>query len=215
MIKIKKRRKDYDKILFMSDTHYGHNRDFLYKPRGFSSSDEHDEWLQSQIDSISSNSLLIHCGDVGLSCGPQKIQDFMMTFPCEVLLVQGNHNSGVYQLYQQHLPKGFEKCQLYPLKITPNITLLGYEFLLDIDQDRFFVTHMAPLIWPEGNKGRMAIIGHSHGNLVGANPDDQGLGKILDCGVENAIKYNGTAFFSLEEIKEIMLKKPISMVDHH
>lgn len=215
MLKIKKKRKDYDKILVGSDFHYGHNKEFLYVPRGFQSPEEHDEWIQSQIDSISPSSLLIFLGDLGLSIGPQKIQDFLMTFPCETIAIMGNHNSGVYQLYQQNLPKGFEGCQLYPMKITPNVTLMGYEFLLDVDHDYFYCRHMAPLIWPDQNRLRTCLTGHSHGNLKQANPDGNGFGKMLDTGIENAIKYNGTAFFNIDEVVEIMNKKEISHFDHH
>lgn len=215
MLKIRKKRKDYSKILFMSDTHYGHDKEFLYVPRGFKTPEQHNNWIDEQIQSLDSDSLLIHGGDVGLSCGPEKIQDFLKSFPCETLMVFGNHNSGVYQAYQKNLPKGFENCQLYPMRITPNITLMGYEFLLDIDYDKFYVSHMASLIWPEQNRNRHHICGHSHGNLKQANPGENGFGKMLDVGVENAIKYNGTAFFSLDEVVDIMNKKEISHFDHH
>ncbi len=215
MIKIKKKRKDYDKVLLIGDTHYGHDRDFLYMPRGFSNSVDHNQWIREQIEGISPDSLLVHFGDVGLSIGPERIQDFLLTFPCETLMIFGNHNSGVFQMYQQHLPKGFENCQLYPMKITPNITLMGYEFLLDIDRDRFYCRHMAPLIWPDQNRGRMCLTGHSHGNLKQANPNENGFGKMLDVGVENAKRYNGTAFFTVDEAVEILNKKEFSHFDHH
>ena len=215
MLKIKRKRSDYNRILLCSDTHWGHNRDFLFKPRGFDSSEDHDNWIQNQINSLSPDDLLIHLGDVGLSVGPERIQDFLLRFPCETLMILGNHNSGVYQLYQQNLPRGFENCQIYPLKITPNITVLGYEFLLDIDRNYFYCRHMAPLIWPDQNRLRYCLCGHSHGNLIQANPNQNGFGKMLDVGVENAIKYNGTAFFSIDEIVDIMSKKEISHFDHH
>lgn len=218
MIKIKKSPKDYDKILLCSDFHFGHNKEFVWGARGFKSDIEHNDWLQDQIDSLSPDSLMVMLGDCGLSVGAERIQEFMLTFPCETLMVYGNHNAGVHQLYQQHLPKGFEKCQLYPLRITPNITLLGYEFLLDIGADRYYCRHMAPLIWPDMNQKpspRTALIGHSHGNLIPANPGENGLGKMLDVGVDNAIKYNGTAFFSLEEVRKIMSEKQFNPIDHH
>jgi calcineurin-like phosphoesterase family protein len=215
MIKIKKKRKDYDQILLCSDFHFGHDKPFLWEPRGFQSSKEHDEWLQDQVDSVSQNSLIVNLGDHGLSVGATRIQEFLLTFPCETLTIFGNHNSGIQQLYQEQLPKGFESCQLYPIKITPNITLLGYEFLLDIDHHKFYCRHMAPLIWPEQNKNRTCLTAHSHGNLKQANPDGNGFGKMLDVGVENAKRYNGTAFFTLEEVVEIMSVKETSKFDHH
>lgn len=199
----------------MSDTHWGHDKDFLYVPRGFTNPEDHNNWIQEQIDNIHPDSLLIHLGDHGLSVGATRIQEFLLTFPCETLTVFGNHNSGIHQLYQNYLPKGFENCQLYPMKITPNITLMGYEFLLNIDEYKFYCRHMAPLIWPEQNKNRMCLTGHSHSNLKQANPDGNGFGKILDVGVENAKRYNGTAFFKLEEVVDIMAKKEKSNFDHH
>lgn len=202
-----------------SDTHYGHNRDFLYEPRGFQSDEEHNKWIEEQIESLTPDSLLIHLGDIGLSIGPERIQDFMLSIPCETLTVWGNHNSGVLQLYNQQLPEGFKNCEVYPLRLTPNITMMGDEFILSVDSNNFHCRHMAPLIWDHMNKEdkriRKALIGHSHGNLKGATPDGVGLGKMLDCGVENAKRYNGTAFFSINEINEIMEKKPLSSVDHH
>jgi calcineurin-like phosphoesterase family protein len=215
MLKIKKKRKDYKEILFCSDTHWGHNKEFLYKPRGFSNPEDHSNWIQEQIDGIHPDSLLIHLGDHGLSVGAERIQEFLLTFPCETLTIFGNHQSGVHQLYQQQLPKGFENCQLYPMKITPNITLLGYEFLLDIDHDRFYCRHMAPLIWPEMGKNRWCVTGHSHSNLIQANPGYSGFGKMLDVGVENAKNYNDSAFFTYEEVRGIMWVKADASFDHH
>jgi calcineurin-like phosphoesterase family protein len=215
MLRIKKRSKDYNKIYFCSDTHYGHNKEFLYVPRGFSSAEEHSQWISDQIDDLRSDDLLIHLGDVGLSVGFQSIYDFMLRFPCETLMVWGNHNSGVMQAYKQHLPRGFERCEIYPLKITPNITMMGSDFMLDIDQHKFYLKHMAPLIWDEQNKGRNVLCGHSHGNLKSANPGQDGIGKILDVGVENAIKQNGTIFFQLKEVCEILDSKTFNPIDHH
>jgi len=60
-----------------------------------------------------------------------------------------------------------------------------------------------------------ALFGHSHGGLEGAQPEDTDCGKILDCGVDNALKYNGTPFFSFQEVVEIMNRKNIKTYDHH
>lgn len=39
-------------IYFTSDLHLGHNKDFLYKSRGFNSIEEHDEQIIDNINSI-------------------------------------------------------------------------------------------------------------------------------------------------------------------
>ena len=215
MLKIKKSRVDYKNIKICSDIHYGHDRDFLYTPRGFKSAKEHDDWMDDQFAQLDPDSLLVCLGDVGLSVGPGPIIDFLNRIPCETLMVWGNHNSGVYQAYRDALPQGFEKCEIYPLRISPNVTMIGESFLLDIDHDRFFCTHMSPLIFHDQNKGRVCLCGHSHGNLKQINPDRDDFGKILDCGVENAKAHNGTAFFDIDEVVSILRAKSVSSFDHH
>jgi predicted phosphodiesterase len=215
MLKIKKSRKDYNKIKINSDFHYGHDRDFLYGPRGFSSGKEHSDWSDAQIASLDPNDLLICLGDVGLGIGAAPIIDFIERIPCETLMVWGNHNSGVYQAYKNNLPLGFDNHEVYPLRIAKNVTMMGESFLLDVDRDRFFCTHMAPLVFHDQNRGRVCLCGHSHSNLKQINPDRDDFGKILDCGVENAKMFNGTAFFDIDEVVDILAKKNSSKLDHH
>jgi predicted phosphodiesterase len=215
MLKIKKSRKDYNKIKINSDFHYGHDRYFLYGPRGFSSGKEHSDWSDAQIASLDPNDLLICLGDVGLGIGADAIIDFIERIPCETLMVWGNHNSGVYQAYKNNLPLGFDNHEVYPLRIAKNVTMMGESFLLDVDRDRFFCTHMAPLVFHDQNRGRVCLCGHSHSNLKQINPDRDDFGKILDCGVENAKMFNGTAFFDVEECVDILAKKKSGNLDHH
>ena len=215
MLKIKKSRKDYNKIKINSDFHYGHDRDFLYGPRGFSSGKEHSDWIDAQIASLDPNDLLICLGDVGLGIGADAIIDFIERIPCETLMVWGNHNSGIYQAYKNNLPVGFENYEIYPLRIAKNVTMMGESFLLDVDRDRFFCTHMAPLVFHDQNRGRVCLCGHSHSNLKQINPDRDDCGKILDRGVENAKMFNGTAFFEIDEAVSILAKKKSGNLDHH
>jgi predicted phosphodiesterase len=215
MLKVKKSRKDYNKIKINSDFHYGHDRDFLYGPRGFSSGKEHSDWIDAQIASLDPNDLLICLGDVGLGIGADAIIDFIERIPCKTLMVWGNHNSGVYQAYKNNLPLGFDNHEVYPLRIAKNVTMMGESFLLDVDRDRFFCTHMAPLVFHDQNRGRVCLCGHSHSNLKQINPDRDDFGKILDCGVENAKMFNGTAFFDIDEVVDILAKKKSGNLDHH
>jgi len=215
MLKVKRSRKDYNKIKINSDFHYGHDRDFLYGPRGFSSGKEHADWIDAQIASLDPNDLLICLGDVGLGIGADAIIDFIERIPCETLMVWGNHNSGVYQAYKNNLPLGFDNHEVYPLRIAKNVTMMGESFLLDVDRDRFFCTHMAPLVFHDQNRGRVCLCGHSHSNLKQINPDRDDFGKILDCGVENAKMFNGTAFFDIDEVVSILAKKKSGNLDHH
>ena len=218
MIHIKKNRQDYRSIKVCSDFHYGHNKDFLYAKRGFSHANEHSAWLESQLSSLHHDDLLIMLGDVGLSIGPDAIGQFIRGFKCETLMVWGNHNSGVKQLYDAALPEDFKACEIYPLQITHNVIMLGDVAMLKVDHKRYYLTHMCPLVWPELSRGAVTLCGHSHGSLSGINSHhgrDDVYGQILDCGVENALDYNGTAFFDIEEVDAILKDRPKAQRDHH
>lgn len=106
----------------------------------------------------------------------------------------------------------------HPLKRNKRheIVFFGEELYFKIGGKHYFCRHMAPLIWDKMKEENfVSLCGHSHGNLNIGKPDVFDGGKILDVGVDNAIKHNGSAFFEIEEIDEIMNKKPIKTYDHH
>jgi len=218
MLHLKFKSKDYGRVLFNSDSHVNHNKDFLFSPRGFSTWQEHSAFIRKEFASLREDDLLFSLGDLALNSTPEYVADFLDEIPCETYLINGNHPSGVKQAYQAAydaagFPAGGE---FFPLRIAKNVTHLGDHFLLDVDRNKFYCIHMAPLIWEEqGKRNRKCLTAHSHNSLTPANPGENGLGEILDVGVDNAIKYNGTAFFDLLEVNEIMKKKLPRSFDHH
>ena len=56
-----------NKIWFVSDTHFGHQKEFLWGPRGFESSKEHDEAVIRNWNSVvAPEDIVYHLGDVML-----------------------------------------------------------------------------------------------------------------------------------------------------
>jgi calcineurin-like phosphoesterase family protein len=95
----------------------------------------------------------------------------------------------------------------------PNtITFLGMQCDIMIDQTLIHLVHMAPLIW---TRRSVCCHGHSHGELLGSQPNDTADGQRLDVGVDNSIKYNNTAFFTYEEVVKIMGMKSLKTYDTH
>lgn len=131
-----------------------------------------------------------------------------------------------YEIYPFNIERKFidNKCDI-PLKkdiklingfpgfhIKPDhITFLGSQCDILIDNTLIHLSHMAPRLW---TRHSIAIFGHSHGELKDSQPKDTNQ-KILDCGIENSIKYNGSAFFSFNEILNIMSKKTSNTEDNH
>ena len=55
------------RIFVTSDTHFGHDRKFLYSPRGFKSIQEHDEAIIQNWNSVvEPDDTVYHLGDVML-----------------------------------------------------------------------------------------------------------------------------------------------------
>ena len=251
-------RKDYDQILFTSDQHHGHNREFLYGKRGFGNIEEHNKWLNDQYSKVSSNSLIISLGDPALNSTPDKLLEFFNKTSAPIWHIFGNHFSNDYALYREgintynwlhsmqkeelnrELPLAYE---IYPFTINRikakynfggrdnnekeplltgvcgmsiyspyMMTFLGNWANIAIDGQHVYLTHMAPLIW---TRHSWCIFGHSHSGLKGAQPNDTENGKWMDCGVENSKEFNGTAFFTWEEIKSLMQKKNDKSYDTH
>lgn len=97
-----------------------------------------------------------------------------------------------------------------------DIVYFGEEGYFQVGNNFYFCRHMAPLIWDKMKyENYFSICGHSHGNLKMARHDVFDEGKILDVGVDNAIEYNGRAFFKIQDVDSIMKKKKVKIYDHH
>lgn len=254
-------RNDYDNIYFSSDFHYNHQKDFLWKPRGFNSFEEHDKFLENEVSKLTKNDLLIFLGDFSLNSPAEQTSKLLHKINARLFYIFGNHEAYHSKYYKDSLrtysksvfdysmrDAGYDHGSLdginfvsdYPFQIFPfsvnkttnsgfpglrkkikdvqenDIVYWGEEGYFKIGNDFFFCRHMAPRIWDKiKHSNYVAICGHSHGHLYPANVECTTQGKILDCGVDNALKYNGSAFFKLEEIQKIMNSKTIVIEDHH
>ena len=78
-----------------------------------------------------------------------------------------------------------------------------------IEKQVIVACHYAMRVWDRSHHGSWQLYGHSHGGLPP-------IGKQLDIGIDNAYKLLGKYRpFSFEEVKEIMDKVKIEVVDHH
>lgn len=80
---------------YLSDTRFGHNKDFLYKARGFDNIEDHDAWLtQRWYNEITNASTVNIVGD--LMMGPNKLaraHEFFRIMPYkQINWYLGNHD---------------------------------------------------------------------------------------------------------------------------
>lgn len=230
---IKFNSKNYDHVLFCSDTHFNHvpRTWSLAEKRLFKDIREHDEWILNQFKNTTLKDIIFHLGDFSLNSSVEETLKYISETSAQILLWWGNHESFTSRIYQKCLEDlNMSGCQVYPLSLMlnadgsytgqlgfrsdANLVFMGSESTLLIDKQMINIHHMAPLVWDQMKHGAWSICGHSHGSLAVATIEDKNS-KQLDVGVENAKKYNGTCFFSFEDIKNIMETKNVTTHDHH
>ena len=78
-------------IFLTSDTHFGHNKPFLYEPRGFASIEEMNEAVIERWNSIvNENDLVYHLGDVYLN---DYDVSQLKRLHGNIILIRGNHDT--------------------------------------------------------------------------------------------------------------------------
>lgn len=81
------------KVFITSDTHFGHDRGFLYEPRGFSSIEEHDEEvIRRWNETVGPEDTVWHLGDVMLGDNEHGM-NCLSRLNGKIIIVPGNHDT--------------------------------------------------------------------------------------------------------------------------
>lgn len=225
-------------LFVTSDLHKSHDKEFIYKPRGFNSVKDHDDWLtKSWNERVKPEDNVLFLGDflVGAGRDSYKIgKDFLFSLKGAIFIIFGNHPAFMKQYYKESLIDFYislgqsdsdaislsETHEVYPLQdYTKKVTFLG-----DTAQGKvktkdgthyYFANHFPVNSWLDMSRGRISLSGHEHSNDPEWGIDELHKGKKLDAGVDNAKKHNGSCLFSWDEIIRIMNRKQYLSVGHH
>jgi len=134
-------------IWFTSDLHFCHDREFIYKPRGFNSIEEHDEKiLQNFKDTIQNDDLLFILGDLMLNNNEKGIE-LINQIPGFKKIILGNHDS-------------LKRIELYHKLYKTSI--LGYADILKYGKKFYYLSHYPTLVANENDKVIWCLHGHTH-----------------------------------------------------
>ena len=102
------------KIFVTSDTHFGHDREFLFSPRGFASIAEHDQEVIRRWNSVvGPDDVVYHLGDVMLNDNVHGIE-CLRQLNGQIKIVPGNHDTDSrLKLYAQ-----LENVEVMPMAIS-------------------------------------------------------------------------------------------------
>lgn len=136
-------------IWFTSDWHFCHDKEFVWKARGFSSIDEMDEVIVQKHNSLVKPGDTVYClGDCALN-DVTKASEYMSRLNGNIIILIGNHDTANKQkLYNQ----------------LPNCTCQDYVTMLKFGKRTFYLSHYPTLT---GNVGETCkpwcLHGHTHG----------------------------------------------------
>ena len=136
-------------IFVVSDLHLNHNKDFLYKPRGFETIEEHDEQIIANWnDVVAPDDIVFLLGDLMMGgdfdAGIAKLKR-LNGIICHI---RGNHDTD-------------NKMARYT-ELT-HYTCLGWADTVNYKKWRFFMCHYPVMInnYPPENK-KFCLHGHTH-----------------------------------------------------
>lgn len=168
------------KLLFWSDLHIRHNRDFILTPRGFQKVEHQDETLPQRLrERCDAETTLFLLGDTIFGMGAYEYwMRFLGQFVAKaVYIMAGNHFAGLAEVIDKH-GEEFEWAGKQ-IKIVPNY------FEIQVGEQLVVLSHYPMASWNGINKGSFHIHGHCHSNLIASE-----IGKILyrkrvmDVGIE-------------------------------
>ena len=115
-----------NKVFFTSDTHFGHQRNFLWEPRGFNSIEEHDETIiKNWNEVVGPEDEVWHLGDVMLNDNEHGLE-CIKRLNGRIHLIIGNHDTDT-------------RCDLY--QKCPNIVSIDFARELKIGKYYFWLCH--------------------------------------------------------------------------
>jgi calcineurin-like phosphoesterase family protein len=197
-------------VFAVSDTHFGHDRDFIYKKRGYDNVIDHDNGVIKDWNAkVTNNDTVLHFGDIMFGKG--GLERLLMYFNVlnfqTLYLMPGNHHAGIKQFLQAQgdsLP--------YYVDGDPNgkaVVMLPNYAEFYINGQSIVGCHYPIASWNGMSHGSWCLSGHCHGSYPGSQLKNI-EGKILDMGIEVT-----GGVISFEQIKQIMSTKSVKLVDHH
>ena len=86
-------------IWITSDTHFGHNKEFIYKARGFNSLDEMESFIIKDWQKVQDDDIVYVLGDFFLGDDYAKINEILSKLKGKIYLLRGNHDTDAKMQY--------------------------------------------------------------------------------------------------------------------
>ena len=124
-----------NKIWITSDWHFNHNKEFIWKARGFSSVEEMNEDIIKKYNSVITNDDVVYClGDCGLGGSGEeslnKLKSCIERLNGTIIIIRGNHCTN-------------QRSELY--KQCKNVQQISYAEMIHYRKYHFYLSHYPTL----------------------------------------------------------------------
>ena len=141
------------KIYITSDTHFMHDKDFLYAPRGFNTSEGHDKQIIKNWNLVvSKEDTVYHLGDIGMGTDIEKIASYVNQLNGKIYWIRGNHDTDNKVKYLK------EHC--------PNIIQVTYAEMIKYKKYTFYLSHYPTAVGNYDDELKhnkfYSLCGHTH-----------------------------------------------------
>lgn len=192
-------------VWFASDFHYNHANicrgisrwPDLNSTRDFKSLHQMNQAIIDGINTNVKEGDTLYClGDWSFG-GRQAIEDFRISIICnDVHLTYGNHDHNI-------MKDRTYRSMFSSTTFMNTVIINGQEITLN---------HFKMHVWDHIGKGAWHLYGHSHGTFQ----NEGSHGKCMDVGIDATYKRIGEYRpLHFDEVKKIMDKREIILVDHH
>lgn len=118
-------------LYFWSDTHFQHDKDFIYKKRGYRNIQEHDMAIFSKmLETVTPEDDLYLLGDICLGDSTSGIRK-LESIPCNVHIILGNHDT-------DNRVALYNNCK--------NVVEICYSTIVKYKKWRFYVSHYPTVV---------------------------------------------------------------------
>lgn len=197
-----------DAVMVVSDLHLNHDRDFIWKRRAkllprttIADVESYNAYI---LDSLyTACSTLAKEGKTVylLSLGDNWFHDEAGVVARQLLALPFEH---MYSLAGNHV-SGIRAVEMQP-ELSCRMTLLRDTTCLQVSRTRSVLLSHYPLL--DVSPSLLGTLcGHSHGSIPALNEGDNTLGRIFDCGIDNAIRLKKRPYFMLDECISYLAEK--------
>lgn len=204
--------------IFVGCTHLDHNKEFIWGVRGFTSVEQHNDFIVKEIVEYAKanpSATIVHLGDGFLNSTPERVTEYFRRLELPIYYIWGNHEGPTKQLYKKDIVEsGYDyRMEIYPWSID-NVTFLGNQATFSIDKQSIFGHHFPLAVWNKSHHGIWHVHSHNHHTFPESHREYLHA-KRLDVGVDSCLKYFSKPYITFSQLKKIMDNKNIHKVDHH